>query len=429
MDAIRPSIAVVGSGPSGCYAAQFLRKKWPLAEIVIFEALPVPYGLVRYGVAPDHQGNKSVTEQFDRLFERDNVQFVGNVAVGADISFADLRDAFDVVILATGLANDRSLEIVGDFDHCQIIGAGSLIKALNGHPHFDCPKDSNGIPRKLGSRIAVVGNGNVAMDVIRLVAKRDEHFDGSDVVDARLQHLRTDGVTHIDVFGRSPAAAAKFDLSMLKEIIGLPHVKVTARGLGEPQSDPVSMLLSSASLEPSLASDPVSVCFHFNARPQAVSREDGANKLSFHQGASADRLQIGVDSIISAIGFENASLVGDDWSGPNIFRVGWLNTGGKGAIAANRRDAKDVVDKVVQAVADGRLSADKGESCSTWTERVGSKSIAFDAWRKIDQWEISNAPKGRCRQKILDVSQMIDIAVSWRSRTRTCVACPQYIVE
>ncbi|MCZ4433026.1 FAD-dependent oxidoreductase [Agrobacterium sp. SOY23] len=414
MDAKRPSIAVVGSGPSGCYAAQFLRKKWPTAEIVIFEALPVPYGLVRYGVAPDHQGNKSVSQQFDRLFEREDVRFVGNVTVGTDISFEDLRGAFDVVILATGLASDRRLEIDGDLELCPIIGAGSLLKALNGHPLFDCPKDSSGSPRQLGSRVAVVGNGNVAMDAIRLLAKRDEHFDGSDIADARLKHLGTERITHIDVIGRSPAAAAKFDFSMLKEIVGLPHVRVAATGLGDDQDGQVSMLLSSLAQYSSGSphAGEVNIRFHFNARPLDVQHRDGTSFLAMEQRFSSHRVELQVDAIVSAIGFENPTSTGAEWCGPNVFRVGWLNTGGKGAIAANRRDAKDVVDAIVQAVEAGGLSIGSGKSGPSWAEQVGDRAVAFNDWRKIDRWELANALKGRCRQKILDVSQMIDVAAS-----------------
>lgn len=410
MDAQRPSIAVVGSGPSGCYAAQFLRKKWPAAEIVIFEALPVPYGLVRYGVAPDHQGNKSVIQQFDRLFEREDVRFVGNVVIGTDISFDDLRTAFDVVILATGLANDRRLEIDGDLEHCPVIGAGSLLKALNGHPLHDCPKDSTGSPRHLGRTVAVVGNGNVAMDVVRLLAKRDEHFVGSDIADVRLRHLCTERITHIDIVGRSPAASAKFDFSMLKEIVGLPHVQVAATGLGD---DKTSIFLAGLKSDSSAAKGcgAVNVCFHFNARPSAVQHKDGVSVLTIEQ-RSARCFEVQVDTIISAIGFEEPASTGAQWDGPNVFRVGWLNTGGKGAIAANRRDAKDVVDAIGQAVESGRLLIGTATSGPVWAERVANRAVAFNEWRKIDRWELANALAGRCRQKILDVSRMIDVAAS-----------------
>ena len=108
-----PTIAIVGSGPSGCYIAQFLRKRWPAAEIVIFDRLDHPYGLVNYGVALDHPGTKAVARQFDRLFDKDGVRFAGKVEIGTDITLDELRSAFDIVVLATGLHGDRTLDVPG----------------------------------------------------------------------------------------------------------------------------------------------------------------------------------------------------------------------------------------------------------------------------------------------------------------------------
>ncbi|WP_431324689.1 FAD-dependent oxidoreductase [Rhizobium sp. YTU87027] len=414
MDAKSPSIAVVGSGPSGCYAAQFLRKKWPDSEVVVFEALPVPYGLIRYGVAPDHQGNKSVTQQFDRLFERDGIQFVGNITVGRDVPFEELRSSFDVVILATGLESDRRLQMGGDGRHGPTIGAGSLLKALNGHPVFDGPKHSNGLPRHLGSKVAVVGNGNVAMDVIRLLAKRNEHLVGSDVADSRLKFLRTEGIERIDVIGRSPASLAKFDLSMLKEIVSLSHVKVVATGLDHVADDPVSALLLRTMADHSirLNSSAITVCFHFNARPSAVRTMGETDLLTVEQGELPTHLELEVDCIVTAIGFERAGSNQDEWSGINVFKVGWLNSGGKGAIAANRRDAKDVVDTIIHAFDSGELRVGDGEGISSLADFIGDKAVSFSGWRKIDDWERANALEGRCRQKILNVAEMIDVATS-----------------
>lgn len=415
MDAKSPSIAIVGSGPSGCYAAQFLRKKWPVSEIVIFEALPVPYGLVRYGVAPDHQGNKSVTEQFDRLFEREGIQFAGNVTIGKDIPFDDLRGTFDIVILATGLDSDRSLQLEGAAEHCPVIGAGALLKALNGHPLFDGPKDSNGLPRQIGNRVAVVGNGNVAMDVVRLLAKRNEHLDGSDVADSRLVRLRTERITHIDVIGRSPAGSAKFDLSMLKEIVSLPHVQVSATGLCDDAGDAVVKVFLGLPAAGSSESDAgaITVAFHFCACPVGVRRENSAARLTIEQGDAAERRELKVDSIVAAIGFEKKrTSAEEEWCGPNVFKVGWLNSGGRGAIAANRRDAREVTDAIVRAVEAGELSTGTGKKISDLAQSVAGHSVPFEGWLKINCWEIANATERRCRQKILQVPQMIDVATS-----------------
>ena len=159
-----PTVVVVGSGPSGCYTAQFLRKQWPAADITVLDRLPVPFGLVRYGVAPDHQGTKAVDRQFDRLFTRDGVRFVGNVEVGGPVTVDQLRAAFDVVVLATGVSGDRPLGVPGA-ELAGVHGAGRLTRLLNDHPDEQHPV------APLGPRVVVVGNGNVALDVVRLLAK------------------------------------------------------------------------------------------------------------------------------------------------------------------------------------------------------------------------------------------------------------------
>src|SRR6478609_3075307 len=130
---LAPTIAIVGSGPSGCYVAQFLRKRWRAAEIVIFDRLDHPYGLVNYGVALDHPGTKAVARQFDRLFDKDGVRFAGEVEVGTDVMLEELRSPFDVVVLASGLHGDRPLGVPGA-ELPSVLGSGRLTRLINGHP-------------------------------------------------------------------------------------------------------------------------------------------------------------------------------------------------------------------------------------------------------------------------------------------------------
>ena len=129
-----PSIAIVGSGPSGCYLAQYLRKAFPNSRISIFERDPVPYGLLRFGVAPDHIGTKAIAQQFERLFKRDGVEFIGNMEIGKDKSLRELRNEFDIVVIATGLNEDRSLGISGEYLE-GIYSAGRITRLLNSHPN------------------------------------------------------------------------------------------------------------------------------------------------------------------------------------------------------------------------------------------------------------------------------------------------------
>ena len=204
-------IAIVGAGPSGCFVAQSLGKACPDAEITIVDRLPVPYGLVRYGVAPDHQGTKAVIRQFARLFEKQGVTFTGNLCVGdddsADLSFAELRGMFDAVVLATGLSEDRRLGLVGE-EARGVYGSGAVTRFWNDHP------SDQALAPEFGNRVVVVGNGNVALDVVRLLAKGTDDFNGSDFDPARV----VTSVTDIHIVGRSPAHGAKFDAVMVKEL-------------------------------------------------------------------------------------------------------------------------------------------------------------------------------------------------------------------
>lgn len=408
-----PAIAVLGSGPSGCYTAQFLRKKWPNAEITILEALPVPYGLLRYGVATDHQGTKAIEAQFDRLFERDGVHFAGNVHVGRDISFEKIADNFDIVVRATGLRHDRKLSVEPDAS-CNVIGAGALLKALNGYPALELPLADNGELAPLGQRVAVIGNGNVAMDVIRLLCKSEPGMIGSDVDDRRLAALRADGVTSIEVFGRSSAGQAKFDLSMLKEVVALANVRIECIGIIESDTGKTVETLLEAASNSRDNDGQILVRFHFGATPKAIVKDGSSLQLSMVRTDTTAPSLFHVDSVISATGFTNESPCGSpctesSWIGKNVFKVGWLNRDGKGAIAENRKDAKQVAELICEMFDAGRLSSSKPGFEAIRSE-LANPVVVFSGWKKIDNYEKSLASEHRCRKKVTDIDTMLAIA-------------------
>jgi len=402
-------IAIIGSGPSGCFAAQFLRKAWKDAEITIFEALPVPYGLVRYGVAPDHQGSKSVTAQFDRLFEREGIRFAGNVTIGEDLTFEDLAAAFDIIIPATGLGCDRRLPVEAHPD-CPVIGAGALIRALNGHPDLSLPADADGLPMALGSRVAVIGNGNVAMDVVRLLAKPLDQFGGSDIDDTRLAALRGQGVARIDVFGRSPIGAAKFDLSMFKEILGLSNVRIGRSGTGS--CPPCDAMQALAAAEARSANGALSIHFHFAAQPIALLHGPHGPLLSVEtcDGIASHE----VDSVITAVGFHDSRPSGhpcsaQSWSGAQVFPVGWLQNGGKGTIAANRKSAKETAGEINAAAKDGHLIP-AAPGFAAVADRIADRLVDYEGWCRIDAHERATCAPGRPRLKLTDRAEMLAVA-------------------
>ena len=169
--------AVVGSGPGGFYTAEALYKAYgDEARVDIIDRYPVPYGLVRFGVAPDHQSLKAVSKRYDQTAETSGVDFIGNVTVGRDVSVAELLDCYDAVVLAIGAPNDRKLGIPGE-DLPGVIGSAAFVGWYNGHPEFaDLDPDLS------GTHAAVIGNGNVALDCARILSKSRGELEGGDIV-------------------------------------------------------------------------------------------------------------------------------------------------------------------------------------------------------------------------------------------------------
>lgn len=410
----RAAVAIVGSGPAGCFVAQQLRRRWPESEITVFDRDPTPYGLLRYGVAPDHQGTKAVTRQFDKLFQAGGARFLGNIAVGEDISLGDLRAAFDVVVLATGLRGDRPLGIPGA-DLPQVHGSGRVTRLLNDHPD-DCA------PLELGSRVALVGNGNVAIDIVRLLTKTDDEFDGSDVHAETLAWLRAHPVEHIDVIGRSAIPAAKFDAVMIRELAKLSGVvfsladpSTLRRDTDDPRVSAVRGLLE----RPAPSSVHTTVTFHFEATPTQVVGADRVEGLIVRRGGES--VELPCDSVITAIGFvahpdtdvdldavrefecpENSGRLGG-----RLYHAGWLHRNGRGALPQIRAAAVKLVDTILADTAD-LVSCAPGETALSG--EIAQRAVDFEGWTRIDNAELAGAPAGRTRQKIRDRGEMLRIA-------------------
>src|SRR5215213_11563538 len=211
--------AIVGSGPAGFYTAEALEKAYgERARIDIIDRYAVPYGLIRFGVAPDHQSLKAVSKRYDNVAEGDNVRFVGNVSVGSDVSIADLTALYDAVILATGAPHDRKLGIPGE-DLPGVVGSAEFVGWYNGHPDF-----ADLAPPLDGTHAAVIGNGHVALDCARILAKTRNEFTGSDIVGHALDALDGSAIRTITILGRR----GPHQISMTpKELGELGHLEAT----------------------------------------------------------------------------------------------------------------------------------------------------------------------------------------------------------
>src|SRR5438105_387103 len=193
--------AVVGSGPAGFYTAEALEKAYGGAagngaRIDILDRFPVPYGLIRFGVAPDHQSLKAVSKRYDKVADSAGVDFIGNVTVGRDVSIAELLELYDAVILATGAPHSRKLGIPGE-DLPGVVGSAEFVGWYNGHPDF-----ADLDPPLNGGSAAVIGNGNVALDCARILSKTRHEFEGSDIVGHALDALDHSAIRTITILGR-----------------------------------------------------------------------------------------------------------------------------------------------------------------------------------------------------------------------------------
>ena len=205
-------VAIVGAGPSGFYAADGLLRPNPDLHIDIIDRLPTPYGLIRAGVAPDHQGTKAVARQFDRLLARPDVRFAGNIEIGRDLSWDELITGYDAIIVATGMVIDRKLGVPGE-DLAHVWGSWRFVGWLNGHPDFRQGPDLSKV-----RSVAVIGNGNVALDVARVLAKSADEMAKSDIVPEAGAAIAAAPLTDIHVIGRRGPEHASFTNNELAEM-------------------------------------------------------------------------------------------------------------------------------------------------------------------------------------------------------------------
>lgn len=410
---LRPRIGIVGSGPAGSFTAQALRRRFPEAELEVLDALPVPYGLIRSGVAADHQGTKSVARQFDRLFLHEGVRFRGNVRVGtpdgataatqALVPLDELRAAYDAVVLATGLHVDRGLGLPG----CEldgVHGAGRITRQLNGHP-------DEGSAASLGETTVVVGHGNVAMDVVRLLARDLDELEGSDVDDEARERLAS-RLRTVHVVGRSVPTAARFDPVMVRELAslrGVAHHVHGARLEGiEPgkdaRADAVRLLADAPPAAPR-----IDVHWWFGLAPDRLEGDGRVERVAF-RGADGE-VVLDADSVVTAIGFTaGAGALAEPGAHQDgrveagLYTAGWLRRGPRGTIPDQRTDARELARTIAQDIESGALPL----GAPGLAARGGE--VGFDGWRRIDLREQLGSTPGRSRAKLRGVDAMLAAA-------------------
>ena len=428
--------AVIGSGPAGFYTAEALSKTYGFDDrIDILDRLPVPYGLIRFGVAPDHQSIKAVAKRYEKVALTPGVRFLGNVHLGADVSIEELLHYYDAVILATGAPHDRRLGIPGD-DLPGVLGSAAFVGWYNGPPDF-----ADLDPPLSGEHAVVVGNGNVALDVARILSKTPQEFDGSDIVGHAFEALAHSRIRHITILGRR----GPHQIAMTpKELGELGHLEAAAPVVEAADLPPVA---ADESLEPGVRKSvqhlrdfaatspdpakPKRITFDFFAKPLAIEGEGKAERVIVERTAldasgaavgTGETYTVPASLVVSCIGYATPAIPGvpyDERLGrfPNeagriddrLYCVGWARRGPTGTIGTNRPDGYEVAEQVAALFPPGGESS--GREGSEGLDRLlrsrGCAPVLFEDWQKIEAAEVAAARAGNPREKLVRVEQML----------------------
>lgn len=432
-------IAVIGSGPAGYYTAEAAQKKWGEdVRVDVFDSLPVPYGLIRTGVAPDHQSIKAVSRRYEKTAFTDHVRFIGNVTVGKDISIGELQELYDAVVLATGAPHDRALSIEGA-ELAGVHGSAQFVGWYNGHPRF-----ADLDPDLTGDTAVVIGMGNVALDIARILAKTPNEFEGSDIVLHALDALEQSNIRRIVILGRRGPHQIMMTPKELGELMQLERAspRVDADDLPDAEEDAllepglrksVAHVRSFAAIPESERADKsVEIDFDFYASPKAILGQDGkvaaieVERTRVEAGravGTGETYRIPCGIVLTAIGYRTAPIDGvpfDERAGrfandegrilPGLYAVGWAKRGPSGTIGTNKPDGFGIVDLIEEDAASGALGRGGRKGRAGFDELASARGldiVTFQDWKKIEDAENAAARKGSPREKFVDIDAMI----------------------
>lgn len=455
MPALRPYyVAIVGSGPSGYFAAASLLKAGgPDADrdvrIDMLEMLPTPWGLVRSGVAPDHPKIKSISAQFDKISGDPRFRFFGNLVVGDHVHPSELAERYDAVIYAIGAQSDRSLGIPGE-DLPGSVAAVDFVGWYNAHPHFEemAPDVSSG-------RAVVVGNGNVAIDVARILVSDPDLLGETDIADHALQSLHARGVEEVLIIGRRGPLQAPFTTLELRELgdleaLGDVDVIVDPEDLaditeedleaaGKTVRNNIKVLQGYADTTPKGAKR--RIVFRFRTSPIEIKGDSrvesivlGRNELiSGPDGRvsakdTGEREEVPAQLVVRAVGYRGMPTPGlpfDERAGTiphvdgkiegsrNEYVVGWIKRGPTGVIGSNKKDSADTVETLLADLTSAELAdlgSDQPDTVQRWLLERQPKLVTNDHWKLIDEHErTAGEGSGRPRVKLTSVAELLRI--------------------
>jgi ferredoxin/flavodoxin---NADP+ reductase len=443
-------VAIVGSGPAAFYAAgALLASEDPSVQVDMIERLPTPWGLVRLGVAPDHPQLKTVSRAFEKISARPGFRFLGNVEVGREVSHEELAALYDAVLYAVGSQTDRRLGIPGE-DLPGSWAATELVAWYNGHPDFQHLAFD-----LTHERAVVVGNGNVALDVARMLALTAEELAPTDTTDAAIEAILAAGIREIVVLGRRGPVQAAWTSTELGELGDLGGADVIVDP-AELELDPASeaeleaasnvvqrnmdILREFAGREPT--GKPKIVRLRFRVSPVGILGDERVEAVEVARNslepdgrggvravATDAREVIPCGIVFRSVGYRGVGLPGvpyDERSGtiPNeggrvlgdeaapltgVYCAGWIKRGPTGVIGTNKKDATDTVEHLLEDAREGRLASRSGESIDALLAGRGVDVVTYSGWEAIDVLERSRGePQGRPRVKLSTWDELLD---------------------
>ena len=447
-------VAVVGSGPAGFYAAGALLDADVPVEVDMLERLPTPWGLVRLGVAPDHPKLKTVSRAFERIADKPGFRFIGNVEIGRDLHHADLTRLYDAVVYAVGAQADRRLGIPGE----ELPGSWSAFEFVawyNGHP------DYQGIPFELDTeRAVVIGNGNVALYVARMLALTPEELAPTDTTDAAIEAISSSRISDIVVLGRRGPAQAAFTTPELAELADLAgaDVVVDPAELDEAPDDADTRVKRNLDVLREFAArtpegKPKTLRFRFLASPVAIHGDGRVEALEIVRNRLEERdgrlVAVPTDEhetipcglVFRSVGYRGLAVPGvpfDERSGTisndrgrvldesgapvaATYCAGWIKRGPTGIIGTNKKDATQTVEQLLDDVRAGRVAHEDGataEAVDALLDERGVRRIVYSGWVAIDTLERTRGePLGRPRVKLVTWDELLDAAEAVAAET------------
>jgi ferredoxin--NADP+ reductase len=417
-------IAIVGAGPAGYFAAQALQNLQSEDQqfaIDMIERLPTPWGLVRSGVAPDHPKIKSVSKVFEKVANEPNFRLFGNVELGSDLTIEQLKERYDAIVIATGSALGKKLGIPGE-DLLGSMSAATFVPWYNAHPDF---KDES-IDLSCDTAV-VIGAGNVAMDVARMLALEPSELDPTDTADHAIDLFKKSAVRTVVISARRGAEDAAFTSPELRELPKLEHTNVEiakkdiedalARVGAEIEKDTKSNLDAMLLIaEREATNHERTMKFQFLATPVEIKGNGRVEEVVFKKTGGDETFSIKCGLVVTAIGYQAAPLEGipyengkvvnvDGRVAADIYVVGWAKRGPSGVIGTNKSDAADVMKLLIAGLKAPKSSGDISELIA------GKKIVTQTHWQAINEAEIAaGEPLGKPRRKAVDREALLKYA-------------------